>query len=123
MRGALQLLATASLCLATEYQAIPQEVAARSELFAVSAAQSLDPSVRAGFAERVLDSAVGFNHTPGLFNRSATPEPGTQLDGLGALLPWPQILDKLSEPNAKLLLLLRHGQAYENLTPGGDNKL
>ena len=39
-------------------------------------------------------------------------------------VPWPEIHAMVNGSQAKkIILFLRHGQAYENLAPGGNNKL
>eukprot|EP00658_Telonema_sp_P-2_P039484 TRINITY_DN28246_c0_g1_i7.p1 TRINITY_DN28246_c0_g1~~TRINITY_DN28246_c0_g1_i7.p1 ORF type:complete len:390 (-),score=40.73 TRINITY_DN28246_c0_g1_i7:333-1502(-) len=73
--------------------------------------------MRVSLARRV-SSSWRFSHAHGLFSRTEKPIAGTQLPNLGAMRPWSDIMSSVStDPDQKLLLLLRHGQALENLAP------
>ena len=80
-------------------------------------ARSLSHSIRLAWS---------FRQVPGIFaqerGQSPTGVNQTQLPNFGALVPWPKILQLLGNSRTrKLIFLIRHGQAWENLTPGGDN--
>lgn len=44
-----------------------------------------------------------------------------QLPSFGALIPWPEILHLAEDPSRILLVMVRHGQAWENLNPYGND--
>lgn len=68
-----------------------------------------------------VDNAVKVKAIPNLFaqQQGVKPEDGSyQLENFGALQPWENILSLLQQSsNQRLLLLIRHGQAWENLNP------
>jgi broad specificity phosphatase PhoE len=70
---------------------------------------------------QAIRSAWKFVAVPGVFAQQNGVEPAanqTQLANFGALKAWPDILNMLhNQPQRKLLILIRHGQAWENLNP------
>ena len=58
---------------------------------------------------------------PNLFSQQQGIQPPVgsyQLENFGALTPWDNIQRQLKEnPNQRLLIMIRHGQAWENLNP------
>ena len=95
--------------------------AKEAERLALDAVQALDPATRLDLAAQVAQYGT-FSHEEGLFGRTE-PQPGTQLQNLGATKPWPRILEQVatSSKNYRLILFVRHGQATENISPHGGN--
>mmetsp|Transcript_38842 Transcript_38842/g.54166 ORF Transcript_38842/g.54166 Transcript_38842/m.54166 type:complete len:372 (+) Transcript_38842:119-1234(+) len=73
-------------------------------------------------AEAILKQ-YAFTQVQGVFlreNSTYTPpyRVANQLPNFASVMPWPQVLDLLdSEKNRRLLYCIRHGQAWENLSP------
>jgi broad specificity phosphatase PhoE len=93
-----------------------------TELLAFQALQSLAslPSLHTLLASEVKKS-VNVKAIPSLFaqQQGVQPKPGSyQLENFGALTSWENILQQLQEdPRRRLLIMVRHGQAWENLNP------
>jgi broad specificity phosphatase PhoE len=74
-----------------------------------------------------IRKSVKVRAIPNLFaqQKGVKPEDGSyQLESFGALESWENILQTLSESSSRrLLILIRHGQAWENLNPTKNNAL
>jgi len=93
------------------------DLAAHAEQLALFAAQALDPALATSLVAQLSQLGNFSEPDPSLFDRRSC-EAGTQLPLLGATKPWPDILSSVNDaPDQKLLLLLRHGLAFENLSP------
>lgn len=93
-----------------------------TELLAYQALQAYAslPSLYENLSNEVKN-AVKVKAIPNLFaqQQGVKPDEGSyQLENFGALKPWDEILTTLKQsPNNRLLILIRHGQAWENLNP------
>lgn len=93
-----------------------------TEILAIASVQA-GPSMTVFKKElfELVASANRFKSVPGLFlqqDEEVPPAAELQLPNFGAKLPWPLILDTLtSASNRVLLLMIRHGEAWENINP------
>jgi len=85
---------------------------------------------------KLILSSWNFTQVPNLFQQQSGVYPSdnsTQLPNFGALLPWPTILEMLSDNDEdtttssppvlkKLFIFVRHGQSYENINPGPNSE-
>lgn len=77
------------------------------------------PSLQQSF-KQIISSNNKIAAIPKLFEQQNGVYPAEnelQLPNFGAIQPWTDILELLNEKNRKLLILIRHAQAWENLNP------
>lgn len=93
-----------------------------TELLAVQALQAFAslPSLHKLLAAEV-ERNVRVRAVPNIFAQQNGVQPiegSYQLDNFGALISWDNILNELKrDPRQRLLIMVRHGQAWENLNP------
>lgn len=93
-----------------------------TEILAVASVQA-GPSLTAFKNELfgLVSAANRFQSVPGIFAQQDGVIPAVgevQLYNFGAKLPWPKVLEELTAvPNRVLLVMIRHGEAWENVNP------
>lgn len=92
-----------------------------SELLSVMSLQSTSLPQLQQMLKAEIHLSNKFRAIPGLFSQQngVTPTNGSkQLPSFGALQPWSDILNLLDDaPNRILLVMVRHGEAWENVNP------
>lgn len=109
------------LILCTSGAVVCARLANETEFLAISALQAASLPSMKGVISADIEKNFRFRAVPKLFDQQndVYPESGSlQLPSFGALKPWSEILSELSgRPDRKLLIMIRHGQAWENLNP------
>jgi broad specificity phosphatase PhoE len=109
-------LALSVICVGSAFRANETELLAYQALQAYASLPKLHQLLTQEIRNSVQVKAI-----PNLFAQQNGVEPkegSYQLENFGALVSWDSILQLLAEnPNRRLLILIRHGQAWENLNP------
>jgi broad specificity phosphatase PhoE len=97
-----------------------------SEVLAIASLQSASLTNIKQVFDQVVTKSLQFHMLPGLFQQQnqVYPEDGQlQLPSFGATKPWEDIVDLVSNNSSRrLVIMVRHGQAWENLNPDGNDK-
>lgn len=81
-----------------------------------SLASSLSQAIEQSFQYRSIKGVFGQQ------NSVYPADNSLQLENFGALIPWEEILDMVvNNSSRRLLIMMRHGQAWENLNPGNNS--
>lgn len=96
-----------------------------SEVLTIASLQSPSmPHLKAVYNDMVTNSHQ-FRLLDGLFQQQnqVYPADGEQLPNFGANIPWKDILGMVqNNVSRRLIVMVRHGQAWENLNPDGNDK-
>jgi broad specificity phosphatase PhoE len=98
----------------------PRMNANDTEFFSVSFLQNAEFEVLRASFQNIVDQSFRYSAKIGVFAQQdgVYPDEGSlQLENFGALVPWSEILKMADAPSSKLLIMTRHGQAWENLNP------
>ena len=107
-----------SLCILSRGASL---MANETEVLAVASVQA-SPSMTALKAElfHLISKTNAIRSVPGLFSQQDgvyPPEGELQLPLFGAKIPWPDIMQELVAAPRVLLIMIRHGEAWENVNP------
>ena len=96
-----------------------------TEFLAISSVQAFNLPHLKEFYEQLIHQSSTIHSLPDLFYQQQGIYPlenETQLPNFGAIKPWFEILSQLKmHPNRKLLIMIRHAEAWENLNPLGND--
>jgi broad specificity phosphatase PhoE len=96
-----------------------------TEFLAISSVQAFNlPHLKEFYEQAILESNT-IHSIPNLFYQQQGIYPlenETQLLNFGATKPWSELLSQLKLfPNRKLIIMIRHAEAWENLNPLGND--
>jgi broad specificity phosphatase PhoE len=92
-----------------------------TEYLAISSIQAFSLTHLKQSFEQIIHQTNTIHSIPDLFQQQQGLYPDenqTQLPNFGSIFPWSKLLSMVSDqPNRKLLIMIRHAQAWENLNP------